>query len=169
VCGEGAPYGFGPPGFPLQPAEAWYCGTHREEGERVWAARYHSSSLGPAVLLCDFTCRGQVEIFDPPRRVEHHDLDLQEPNTTSLDRKPGGKMKKLRYGAAPVALLGIYGLGVVQVGFSPVYVECLQRQLCTATIAEPIDLTERGFSTNSLQIGSLTALVSGTSGSYFSS
>jgi hypothetical protein len=51
VCGEGAPYGFGPPGFPLQPAEAWYCGSHREEGERLWAARYRGSSLGPAVLL----------------------------------------------------------------------------------------------------------------------
>jgi hypothetical protein len=40
VCGEGASYGFGPPGFSLQPAEAWYCGAHRHEGERVWAARY---------------------------------------------------------------------------------------------------------------------------------
>jgi hypothetical protein len=40
VCGEAAPYGFGPPSFPLQPAEAWYCGTHRQEGERAWAARY---------------------------------------------------------------------------------------------------------------------------------
>ena len=37
--GEGAAYGFGPPGFPLQPAEAWYCGSHRVEGERRWAAR----------------------------------------------------------------------------------------------------------------------------------
>ena len=44
VCGEHAPYGFGPPGFPpkaqgsgtpLQPAEAWYCGSHRHEGERA--------------------------------------------------------------------------------------------------------------------------------------
>jgi hypothetical protein len=51
VCGEGASYGFSPPGFPLQPAEAWYCGTHREEGERAWAARYRGTSLGPAVLL----------------------------------------------------------------------------------------------------------------------
>jgi hypothetical protein len=50
VCGEGAPYGFGPPGFPLQPAEAWYCGQHREEGERARAA-YRGGSLGPAVLL----------------------------------------------------------------------------------------------------------------------
>ena len=40
VCGEHASYGFGPPGFPLQPAEAWYCGLHRHEGERAWAARY---------------------------------------------------------------------------------------------------------------------------------
>ena len=46
VCGESAPYGFGPPGFPLQPAEAWYCGAHREEGERVWAARYRPSGGG---------------------------------------------------------------------------------------------------------------------------
>jgi hypothetical protein len=35
---------FGPPGFPLQPAEAWYCGTHRHEGERAWAARYRGGS-----------------------------------------------------------------------------------------------------------------------------
>jgi hypothetical protein len=34
VCGEGAGYGFGPPGFPLQPAEAWYCGTHRRSSTR---------------------------------------------------------------------------------------------------------------------------------------
>jgi hypothetical protein len=40
VCGVGASYGFGPPGFPLQPAEAWYSSTHREEGERAWTARY---------------------------------------------------------------------------------------------------------------------------------
>jgi hypothetical protein len=46
MCGETAPYGFGPPGFPLQPAEAWYCGSHREEGERVWAARYRPSGGG---------------------------------------------------------------------------------------------------------------------------
>ena len=51
VCGEHALHGFGPPGFPLQPAEAWYCGTHREEGERAWVARYRGGSLGPAVLL----------------------------------------------------------------------------------------------------------------------
>jgi hypothetical protein len=46
ICGEGASYGFGPPGFPLQPAEAWYCGSHREEGERAWAARYRPTSGG---------------------------------------------------------------------------------------------------------------------------
>lgn len=51
VCGEGAAYGFGAPGSPAQPVEAWYCGSHREEGERVWTARYRASSLGPAVLL----------------------------------------------------------------------------------------------------------------------
>ena len=35
ICGETASYyGFSPPGFPLQPAEAWYCGAHRQEGER---------------------------------------------------------------------------------------------------------------------------------------
>jgi hypothetical protein len=44
VCGEDAAYGFGPPGFPLQPAEAWYCGAHRAEGERAWAARYRPDS-----------------------------------------------------------------------------------------------------------------------------
>jgi hypothetical protein len=40
VCGEHASYGFSPLGFPLQPAEAWYCGSHRHQGERAWAARY---------------------------------------------------------------------------------------------------------------------------------
>ena len=52
VCGEGAAFGFGPPGFPLQPVEAWYRGAHREEGERAWAARYHPSpsGLGDALL-----------------------------------------------------------------------------------------------------------------------
>jgi hypothetical protein len=52
ICGEPwASYGFGPPGNPAQAAEAWYCGTHREEGERRWSARYRGTSLGPAVLL----------------------------------------------------------------------------------------------------------------------
>ena len=54
ICGEPwASYGFSPPGFPLQPAEAWYCGTHRPEGERAWAARYgnRGSALGPTRLL----------------------------------------------------------------------------------------------------------------------
>jgi hypothetical protein len=46
LCGEHAAYGFGPPGFSLQPAEAWYCGTHRHEGERAWAARYRPSGGG---------------------------------------------------------------------------------------------------------------------------
>ena len=40
VCGEYASYGFSPPGFPLQPAEARYCGTHRDHGDQRWAARY---------------------------------------------------------------------------------------------------------------------------------
>jgi hypothetical protein len=31
----------GPPGFPLQPAEAWYCGAHRHEGE--WPGRRPSA------------------------------------------------------------------------------------------------------------------------------
>ena len=39
VCGEAASYGFGPPGR-FGPAEAWYCGAHREEGEQRWATRY---------------------------------------------------------------------------------------------------------------------------------
>jgi hypothetical protein len=38
VCGESAPYGFSAPGSPVQPAEDWYCGAHRGEGERLWAA-----------------------------------------------------------------------------------------------------------------------------------
>ena len=40
MCGEHASYGFSPPGFPLRQAEAWYCVTHRDHGERAWAARY---------------------------------------------------------------------------------------------------------------------------------
>jgi hypothetical protein len=41
ICGEPrASYGFGPPGSPAQAAEAWYCATHREEGDRRWTARY---------------------------------------------------------------------------------------------------------------------------------
>jgi hypothetical protein len=51
ICGDRASYGFGPPGSPAQPANAWYCATHREEGERRWAARYRGTSLGPAVLI----------------------------------------------------------------------------------------------------------------------
>jgi hypothetical protein len=50
VCGEAAWHGFGPPGFPLQLAEAWYCSTHGDDGAGL-AARYRGSSLGPAVLL----------------------------------------------------------------------------------------------------------------------
>jgi hypothetical protein len=46
VCGEAARPGFGPPGFPLEPAQAWYCGTHRREGERAWAARYRPTGGG---------------------------------------------------------------------------------------------------------------------------
>jgi hypothetical protein len=42
VCGEDAAFGFGPPGS----AEAWYCGTHRQDGERAWAARYRPSPSG---------------------------------------------------------------------------------------------------------------------------
>jgi hypothetical protein len=35
ICGEPwASYGFSPPGGPAQLAEAWYCATHRGEGER---------------------------------------------------------------------------------------------------------------------------------------
>ena len=51
VCGEGASFGFGAPGSPAQPVEAWYCAAHREEGERLWTARYRGTSLGPALLL----------------------------------------------------------------------------------------------------------------------
>jgi hypothetical protein len=41
TCGEIATYGFGAPGSgPVQPAETWYCGQHRHDGERRWAARY---------------------------------------------------------------------------------------------------------------------------------
>lgn len=40
TCAEPAMFGFGAPGVPVQPTEAWYCGEHRHEGERRWAARY---------------------------------------------------------------------------------------------------------------------------------
>ena len=41
VCGEGASYGFGAPGFPLQPAEAWYCGRHEGEGIGLYLQTRH--------------------------------------------------------------------------------------------------------------------------------
>ena len=40
VCGELASYGFGPPGGPVQQADAWYYGTHRQEGDRHWTQRH---------------------------------------------------------------------------------------------------------------------------------
>jgi hypothetical protein len=46
VCGERASFGFGPPGATQADAEAWYCGAHREEGERLWAARYRPTGGG---------------------------------------------------------------------------------------------------------------------------
>jgi hypothetical protein len=46
MCGSAGSFGFGPPGFPLQPAEAWYCGAHREDGERAWAVRYRPGGVG---------------------------------------------------------------------------------------------------------------------------
>jgi hypothetical protein len=46
VCGEAARYYFGAPGFHLQTAEGWYCGTHLHEGERAWAARYRPNNGG---------------------------------------------------------------------------------------------------------------------------
>jgi hypothetical protein len=33
-------------GVAVGPAEAWYCGPHRHEGERAWAARYRPSPSG---------------------------------------------------------------------------------------------------------------------------
>ena len=51
-CGEVASYGFGPPGSSELDADAWYCGTHREEGERLWTARYRGGGgPGPGGLL----------------------------------------------------------------------------------------------------------------------
>lgn len=44
ICGARAPYGFGSPATPVQPADAWYCATHREEGERRWATRYRPAA-----------------------------------------------------------------------------------------------------------------------------
>jgi len=51
VCGESASFGFGAPGNPAVDAEAWYCGAHREEGERTWTARYRpSGGFGDSLL-----------------------------------------------------------------------------------------------------------------------
>jgi len=51
VCGERASFGFGPPGNPALEAEAWYCGAHREEGERAWTARYRpTGGFGDTLL-----------------------------------------------------------------------------------------------------------------------
>jgi len=51
VCGERASFGFGAPGNPTLDAEAWYCGPHREEGERVWKARYRpTGGFGDSLL-----------------------------------------------------------------------------------------------------------------------
>jgi hypothetical protein len=47
VCGERASFGFGAPGNPAPDAEAWYCGAHRDEGERAWTARYWPTGGGP--------------------------------------------------------------------------------------------------------------------------
>jgi hypothetical protein len=47
TCGEIASYGFAAPGGnPVQPAEVWYCGQHRHEGEQRWAARYGRPTQG---------------------------------------------------------------------------------------------------------------------------
>jgi len=43
---------FGPPGFLLQPADAWFCGPHRQDGERLSVARYRPNPIGdPASRL----------------------------------------------------------------------------------------------------------------------
>jgi hypothetical protein len=31
VCGRWGAFGYGPPGFPVQTAEQWYCGEHRPD------------------------------------------------------------------------------------------------------------------------------------------
>jgi hypothetical protein len=51
VCGAvHASFGFGPPGSLA--AELWYCGQHRQDGERAWAARYHPTpTKAPAPSL----------------------------------------------------------------------------------------------------------------------
>ena len=51
VCGERASFGFGAPGNPALDADAWYCGAHREEGERAWTARYRpTGGFGGSLL-----------------------------------------------------------------------------------------------------------------------
>ena len=52
VCGEVASFGFGVPGSPAVEADEWYCGAHRDEGERLWTARYRTGGgPGPGGLL----------------------------------------------------------------------------------------------------------------------
>jgi hypothetical protein len=51
VCGDRASFGFGPPGGTALDADAWYCGTHRDEGERRWTARYRpTGGFGDSLL-----------------------------------------------------------------------------------------------------------------------
>ena len=55
VYGESASFGFGPPGIPSLDAEAWYCDTHRQEGEQVWTARYRPSGEPKCCAAHSFT------------------------------------------------------------------------------------------------------------------
>ena len=51
VCGGRASFGFGPPGNLALDASAWFCGAHREEGERAWTARYRpTGGFGHSLL-----------------------------------------------------------------------------------------------------------------------
>jgi hypothetical protein len=51
ICRESAAFGFGPPGNPAVDPAAWYCGTHREDGERAWTARYRpTGGFGDTLL-----------------------------------------------------------------------------------------------------------------------
>lgn len=51
VCGERASFGFRPPGNLALDADAWYCGAHREEGERACTARYRPTGGFAGSLL----------------------------------------------------------------------------------------------------------------------
>jgi hypothetical protein len=45
---------------------------------------------------------------------------------------------------APLAAIVIYGASILEVGYSPAYRECQERQLCAPTLADQIDEEQNG-------------------------